>query len=664
MNLEVARRMDRLVGRLNALDALYREGRPAVDDQAWDRMYDELVELERQHPNLVRGDSPTRKVGGRAPAGKTVHHDPPMLSLGKALTGDELVRWAEGHRPSRFTITPKLDGVSLELRYVDGRLAEASTRGNGTDGEDVTAAVQLLDRGVPYPNGFTGKVRGEAVIDRKDWKGLREQGGFSSARNLVAGSLGANDPTLAAARHVRFLAYDLLEEKGPSAYGDCLTRLATLGFDTPPRADVSLDELAEATENLFATFSDEVGPDIDGVVVRVVSQARYWEAGATSHHPHGALARKWAAEETVTTLERVTWQVSRNGRLTPVAEVTPVFLSGATIARATLHNLALAEYMDIRVGDKVRLRRSGEVIPTLMGALVEERTALLPAIEAPSECPACHGPVVRDGDSPWCRDRRCPGRLRESLEHFAAKDGMDIDGLGPQIIHALERAGLATKPSDLYGLTAQQLIPLDRMGQKRAQNIVAAIQASKSASLGRFLIALGIPGASKGTSKRLLERFPDLAAIRAATEAELSEVRDVGPITAHAIRVFFDDPAMAEEIDRLVTLGLGQAAAPRAAGGAGALAGMTFVITGAMPSGRKRDEIAALIEAAGGTVGSSVSAKTTYLVTGDPTSQSSKSQAARRLGVEVIGEDALEALLTMAPTATPTSVSPLQASLF
>jgi DNA ligase (NAD+) len=664
---------------------------PTVSDAAYDKLFRELQELEASHPELRTADSPTQRVGGAPrPEFKAVKHGQPMLSLRKCSDEAELrdfdrrVREALGRDAVDYTAEPKLDGLAVSLAYEAGVLACAATRGDGETGEDVTENLKTL-RSVPLRLRGDGKpprrveVRGEVYLP---WAGFRKMVKDAEAkgekppvnpRNAAAGSVRQLDARVTAARPLAFCAYGAYfdSDRGPptQALGgrhgplpqlgsEVLEQLRAWGF---PVSD--LIETVRGVDGCLKYFErigrkrEKLGFDIDGVVFKLDSLAGREELGAVSREPRWAVAYKFAAEEAETVVENIEFQVSRTGALNPVARLKPVFVGGATVSNATLHNLDEVERKDVRIGDTAVIRRAGDVIPELVRVLPGKRPKHAHKVRVPARCPVCGGKVEREeGDiNPRCTNGlSCRAQLHGALMHFVSRRAMDIDGLGDKLLLQLIEQDLVKGPADIYRLDAGALAGLERMGEKSAQNLVAAIDASRNTTFARFLYALGMPDAGEATARELARHFGTLDALLAAArddaatgDAEkekdrypkLRAVPDVGPVVAARVCHFLNQNAAA--IRKLVDEAGVNWAAPKVITG-GALEGKTFVLTGTLP-GMSRDEAGALIESHGGKVSGSVSKNTDYVVAG--AEAGSKLAKAEKLGVPVLDLQGLRKLL-------------------
>jgi len=682
---EVRARVDALRTELQRHDyAYYVLNDPAVPDAEYDRLFRELQALESAHSELICPDSPTQRVGGQpSPELAAVQHAVPMLSIRTetdttdqgAVAFDARVRRALGlddtAPPVVYAAELKFDGLAISLRYEQGVLVLAATRGDGSTGEDVTRNVRTLRQiplrlhGAPPP---VLEVRGEIFMRRDDFERLnvaQEAAGqkrFVNPRNAAAGSLRQLDPTITARRPLSFFAYGLGEVQGwavPDTHSGVLDALAAFGLPVcEHRVRAAGPQELACFHADMAALRESLPFDIDGVVYKVDSIARQLELGFVSREPRWAVAHKYPAQEVATRLLGIDVQVGRTGAITPVARLEPVFVGGVTVTNATLHNQGEIDRKDVRIGDWVIVRRAGDVIPEVVGPIVERREGdparfdLLAAID--HKCPECGSHVVRGEDEAVARctgGLYCPAQCKQALLHFAGRRAVDIDGLGEQIVNQLVAAGIVKTPADLYDaarVNAETLAGLDRMGEKSAINLVRAIDRSRETTLARFIFALGIRNVGETTAKDLARHFGGLDALLAADEGALLQVPDVGPVVARCIVEF-----LAEDHNREVIASLKQVmrwpeteAAARPADGR--LAGKTFVLTGTLPTLR-RDEAAALIEAVGGKVAGSVSKKTDYVVAG--ADAGSKLDKAQQLGLVILGEEELLELLRQVDTA-------------
>lgn len=633
----------------------YEDDSPEISDFEYDMLFRELEQLEAAYPELVTPDSPTQRVGGRASEKfSKVTHPVPMDSLTDVFDYGELRDFVErAGAGEKYSVEPKIDGLSVCLYYEGGRLVRGATRGDGAVGEDVTENL-LTVGGIPHRIEYRGTldVRGEVYMPREAFERLnaqREERGerlFANPRNAAAGSLRQLDAKITAERGLRIYAFNIQRCEIPfESHSETLEFLRTQGFSVLPMARTltGADAIIDAVEEIDRARG-ELDCDIDGAVIKLDTIARRAELGWVANRPRWAVAYKYPPEVAKTKLLEIKVNVGRTGVITPQAVLEPVRLAGTTVSAATLHNLDLIRERDIRVGDIVLVRKAGEIIPEIIGADTEHRTGNEVVFEMPESCPSCGEPVTRDeGAAAFrCTNATCPAQLSRSIEYFASRGAMNIEGLGPAIVNQLIAAGLIKDAADLYSLTVEQLEPLERMGRKSAENLVAAIEASKTRGLARLICALGIRQVGEAAAKALADRFGSLDAIAAASEEELTAVSDIGAVTAGFIREYFSHPQALELVCRFKEAGL-VTEAERKEKTEGSLTGLTFVITGTLP-GMTRPEATELIEANGGKCASSVSKKTSYVLAGDDAG--SKLEKARTLGVPVITLDELRAMIS------------------
>lgn len=664
---------------------------PSVSDAEYDGLMRELQALEAEHPELVTPESPTQRVGA-APVSAfgSVRHVVPMLSLGNAFDEEDVtafdrrvtdtLRGAGLLGPAQeadYFCELKLDGLAISLRYEDGRLVQAATRGDGQTGEDVTSNIRTI-KAIPlqlkgaFPKVL--EVRGEVLMNRADFEKLnqaqakRDEKVFVNPRNAAAGSLRQLDPRITAKRPLRFFAYGWGEVQGlagaqgglfaeasagaPEAsqlpeksHGAMLDWLASLGLPV----NVKHNHRARGAEGLMAFYA-KVGAlrpdlpyDIDGVVYKVDSLPAQKVLGFVARAPRFALAHKFAAEEATTTLLDIEVQVGRTGAITPVARLKPVFVGGVTVTNATLHNEDEIRRKDVRIGDTVIVRRAGDVIPEVLGPVLEKRPDDAREFVMPTACPVCGSAIERLEDETIARCTGglfCGAQRKQTLWHAASRKALDIEGLGEKLVDQLVDSGRVKTLADLYSLRPLELVGLDRMGQKSADNLVAAIDKAREPGLNRLLYALGIRHVGETTARDVARHFGSIDAIMDADEEALSSVPDVGPVVAASIRRFFAEQHNRDVIEQLKSQGVNPVA--EAAPQATTLAGKTFVLTGTLPNWT-REEASMRIQAAGGKVSGSVSKKTAYLVAGEDSG--SKLAKAQELGVAVLDEDGLKALL-------------------
>lgn len=651
----------------------YVQDAPEIADAAYDALMNELKRIEAEHPDLLTPDSPTQRVGGKPAAGfKKVAHSRPMLSLDNVYSIEELAEWDRRVReladelPVEYMAELKMDGLSVALRYeptAEGgsRLTTGITRGDGQIGEDVTLNIRTI-RSVPLsipakklkelhlPQAF--EVRGEAVMPEAAFLRLneeREQQGLTLAvnpRNAAAGTLRTLDPITVANRRLDVYAYFLLIEAEfwPQGQRATLDALAALGFRVNPHRKLvsSIEEMTRFIEQAEADRAT-LGYDIDGVVLKVDAFTTQQRLGYTGRAPRWAIAYKFTAKSGVTQVTKITVQVGRTGKLTPVAELTPVFIGGTTVSRATLHNADFIERLGLMVGDWVKVERGGDVIPKVVEVIedAEHARGQIPFV-FPSECPECKSAVVRvEGEVDYrCVNADCPAKLRETLLHFGRRSVMNIEGLGEAVVQQLLDRSLVRSVADLYLLTKEQLTGLDRFAEKSAHTLFEEIEGSKRAGLARVLMGLGIRFVGERTAELLAQEFGSIEALAAATAEELERVEEVGPRISQAILEFFADKENLDLVKRLADAGVDMTAEKKQR--SAQLAGLTFVLTGTLPT-LTRDQAKARIEAAGGKTAGSVSKKTSYVVAGEEAG--SKLDKAIELKVPVLDEAGLLALL-------------------
>jgi len=639
---------------------------PEISDAEYDRFMNELIALERRHPRLVTPDSPSQRVGA-PPLDKfeSVPHAVPMLSLDNGFEEEDIFefdrrvrRLLQVEEPVFYTAEPKMDGVAVELVYEEGVLKTASTRGDGVTGERITANVRtirsvpfLLNRGSANRIPSLLEVRGEVFIGLRGFQRLneerrkRELPPFANPRNAAAGSLRQLDSRITAERPLEIFFYGIgtMRDLAPQTHGELLQMLRSLGLRTNPlaRSQINISEAVDYYRALADRRLD-LEYDIDGVVVKVDDIDAQRRLGATSRSPRWAIAYKFSAVQETTRLLGIEVQVGRTGALTPVAKLEPVSIGGVTVRRATLHNEDEIRRKDIRIGDRVLVQRAGDVIPEVVKVIDSARNGMERAFDFPERCPACGSRAVRmQGEAvSRCMNSLCAAQLKERIRHFGSKAAFDIDGLGEKLVDQLVEKGLVKTYADLFRLDAETLSRLDRMGEKSAENLIAALEAGKRVLLSRFIYALGIRHVGEHVASILADRFGNLDKWIAAPEDELAAVDGVGPVIAASIRAFFGRHENREVVEQLKDAGV-KIHHEKKKTDLGGLAGKVFVLTGAL-SGMTRDDAKRRIEAAGGKVTGSVSGKTDYLVVGGE--PGSKLERAQQLGVEILNEEAFEAL--------------------
>jgi len=642
----------------------YVLNRPEISDQDYDALERELRELETRYPDLVTPDSPTQRVGEK-PSDEfpTWEHRVPMLSLDNTYSEDELREFEErifrivGEQEIVYTAELKIDGLSMALHYEDGRLARAVTRGDGVRGDEVTANARAI-RSIPLvlrpgsgsPGAF--EARGEVYLPRSRFDAINEERReageepFANPRNAAAGTMKSLDSRVVARRGLEIFLYSVTNarEHGMRGQWEALERMRAWGLRTNPtsRRCRGLSEVLDYCRH-WAERRETLEYEIDGVVVKVDDFSLQEELGFTSKFPRWAIAFKYPAARAATLVRAIDVQVGRTGKLTPVAILEPVALAGATVSRATLHNEEEVARKDVRVGDTVVIERGGEVIPKVIRVLEEKRPPDTRPWAPPAACPVCGTPVVRpEGEvDRRCPNASCPAQIEERLKHFSRREAMDVEGLGDVLVHQLVERGLVKDFADLYHLRLEDLVPLERMAEKSAQNLLEQIESSKARELRRLLFGLGIRHVGERAAMLLARHFGKLDTLAGAPAEEIDELYEIGPTVARSVREWFDDPANRRLVERLKEAGLRTEEA-----GAGpvsrALQGMQIVLTGTLES-MTRDEAKAAVEARGGRVTSSVSKKTSIVVTGRDAG--AKLEKARALGVRCVDEDAFRSLL-------------------
>lgn len=632
---------------------------PEITDAEYDRMMVRLRELEARYPDSIPADSPTQRVGGRASSQFTeVRHLEPLLSLGNVFSAEELRAFDERVRSGlpagskvEYVMEPKIDGLACSLIYENGKLVRAATRGDGVVGENVTANVRTI-RSIPLtlkvPDGETVPelldVRGEVYMPRQAFMRLNEQRAergeseFANPRNAAAGSLRQLDPQVTASRSLSFFAYYLLGEGAQPKHSESLALLAHYGFKVSENYKV-VENIDEAIKYIgdFNELRQGLSYDTDGAVIKVNDVYQQRILGATGKDPRWATAYKYPPEQAETTLEDIDWRVGRTGVLTPTAVLTPVKLSGSVISRATLHNEDFIRAKDIRIGDRVVINKAGEIIPEVLRVVVEKRTGDEKEVEIPSVCPECGWRVERQGEEAAirCTNPHCPALGREGLIHFVSRDAMNIDGCGPSVINALLDAGLVRDAADLYSLRKDDLLKLERMGEKSADNLLAALAESKKNELDKLLFALGIRHVGAKVARILATEFGSMEKLQQAQPEELAQIRDIGDKIAESVVTWLNVPANIDLVERLAAAGLTMTFTPPASQEDNPFFGQTLVFTGTMPT-LGRAEAKTMAQDVGAKVSGSVSKKTDYVIAG--AEAGSKLEKAQQLGVTVIDE--------------------------
>lgn len=632
---------------------------PEITDAEYDRMMVRLRELEARYPDSIPADSPTQRVGGRASSQFTeVRHLEPLLSLGNVFSAEELRAFDERVRSGlpagskvEYVMEPKIDGLACSLIYENGKLVRAATRGDGVVGENVTANVRTI-RSIPLtlkvPEGEAVPelldVRGEVYMPRQAFMRLNEQRAergeseFANPRNAAAGSLRQLDPQVTASRSLSFFAYYLVGEGAQPKHSESLALLAHYGFKVSENYKV-VENIDEAIKYIgdFNELRQGLSYDTDGAVIKVNDVYQQRILGATGKDPRWATAYKYPPEQAETTLEDIDWRVGRTGVLTPTAVLTPVKLSGSVISRATLHNEDFIRTKDIRIGDRVVINKAGEIIPEVLRVVVEKRTGNEKEVEIPGVCPECGWRVERQGEEAAirCTNPHCPALGREGLIHFVSRDAMNIDGCGPSVINALLDAGLVRDAADLYSLRKEDLLKLERMGEKSADNLLAALTESKKNELDKLLFALGIRHVGAKVARILATEFGSMEKLQQAQPEELAQIRDIGDKIAESAVTWLNVPANIDLVERLAAAGLTMTFTPPASQEDNPFFGKTLVFTGTMPT-LGRAEAKTMAQDVGAKVSGSVSKKTDYVIAG--AEAGSKLEKAQQLGVTVIDE--------------------------
>lgn len=632
---------------------------PEITDAEYDRMMVRLREIEAEYPDSVPADSPTQRVGGRASSQFTeVRHLEPLLSLGNVFSAEELRAFDErvkGGLPEgsrvEYVMEPKIDGLACSLIYENGRLVRAATRGDGTVGENVTANVRTI-RSIPLvlkaPEGETLPelldVRGEVYMPRHAFMQLNEQRAergeseFANPRNAAAGSLRQLDPQVTASRSLSFFAYYLVGEGAREKHSESLAALARYGFKVSENYKVV--ENIDAAIKYIADFNElrqGLAYDTDGAVIKVNDVYQQRILGATGKDPRWATAYKYPPEQAETTLEDIDWRVGRTGVLTPTAVLTPVKLSGSVVSRATLHNEDFIRSKDIRIGDRVLINKAGEIIPEVLRVVTEKRTGEEKEVEIPTKCPDCGWSVERKGAEAAirCTNPHCPALGREGLIHFVSREAMNIEGCGPSVINALLDAGLVRDAADLYSLKKEDILKLERMGEKSADKLLAAIAASKANELDKLLFALGIRHVGAKVARTLAVEFGSMEALLTAEADQLAAIRDIGAVIAESVVTWLSVPTNRDLLERLAAAGLTMTFTAPVSSEDNPFFGKTLVFTGTMPT-LGRAEAKTMAQDVGAKVSGSVSKKTDYVIAG--AEAGSKLEKAQALGVTVLDE--------------------------
>ena len=631
---------------------------PTITDFEYDRLIHELMELEKEYPQFKANNSPTERVGGKVLEGfETVTHSVPMESLNDAFSKEEIEDFDKSVRKSvdnpEYVVEMKIDGLSVSLEYIDGEFVRGSTRGDGTVGEDVTQNLKTVKA---IPLRLTEKlpyleVRGEVYMPVSSFVALnnkREENDeplFANPRNAAAGSLRQLNSAITAERNLSIFVFNIQQIQGKDLYShtESLDYLKQLGFKVSPRYNVfSNIEDAYAEILNIGEMRGELGFDIDGAVIKINDFSTRTKLGSTAKAPRWAVAYKYPAEQKQTKLLDITIQVGRTGVLTPTAELEPVRIAGSTVSRATLHNIDNITSKDIRIGDTVIIQKAGDIIPEVVEVVKEKRSGEESVYTMPEKCPVCGTKVVREADeaATRCVNPECPAQKIRNIIHFASKDAMDIDGLGPAIIEQLAEQKLVNSPADLYYLRYEDLVEIERMGVKSANNLIKVIENSKNAGLDRVIFALGIRNIGSKAGKILAEKYGDIDSLSDATEEELTKIEDIGPIMAKSITNFFSSTGAIDIIQKLRFAGVDLTYTKKSTDNR--FEGMTFVLTGTLPT-YSRDEASEIIENFGGKTSSSVSKNTTYVLAGEKAG--SKLAKAEQLGVKIIDEAEFDSMI-------------------
>lgn len=663
----IRKRVEALREKLREHDYRYYVlAKPVISDEEYDRLMEELIRLEREYPELVTPDSPSQRVGGEPTKEfPTVTHAVPMLSLSNTYNEEEVlefdrrVRSLLGKEPYRYVCELKFDGVAVSLTYTEGLLVRGATRGDGIQGDDITQNLKTI-RSIPlrlnkHPRGLEDiEVRGEVFMTRKDFQKMneeRELAGeklFINPRNSAAGTLKLQDPKIVAQRPLKFYAYYLRAEavKLTSHYEN-LKLLKELGFPVNEHARLCqrINEVIEYWKE-WEERREDLPYDIDGVVVKVDSLRQQDLLGATAKSPRWAIAFKFTARKKETVLKNIVLQVGRVGTITPVAELEPVFVGGTTVSRATLHNEDYIKELDIRIGDTVVVEKGGDVIPKVSEVVKEKRKPGTKPFQMPRTCPECKSTITRpEGEANYyCNNTECPAQVKARIEHFAHRSAMDIEGLGEAVVEQLVNLGFVKNYADLYDLHKKKakLVELERWGEKSVQNLLEAIERSKQKSFARVLFALGIRHVGSGVAQLLVKHFPSLDALMSARKEELERIQGIGPRIAESVFEFFRDKHNRTIVERLRKAGVRMEETIPKAAKSSPVFGKTFVLTGTLSS-MTREEAKQKIESLGGTVGSSVSKNTDYLVVGEEAG--SKLDKAKKLGIATLSEKEFLAMI-------------------
>jgi len=663
----IKNKIQELIEKISTFDYQYYVlDNPSISDFEYDKIFKLLVDLENKNPELIRPDSPSQRVGGKAlDSFESVIHRQAMLSLNNAFEEDELIAFDKrikddiGIDEVEYAVEPKFDGLAITLTYENGIFVQGATRGDGYTGENVTHNLKTI-RSIPTKLNHTNppkilEVRGEVLMLKKDFELLNQkqesldEKKFANPRNAAAGSLRQLDPRITATRPLTFFSYGLgVCEPNLNLKTHTETIQLLKQFNLPISDLSSSVKGVKGLQSFYAKvlkLRDTLPYDIDGVVYKVNSFNYQSELGFVSRAPRWAIAHKFPAEEALTEILDINVQVGRTGAITPVARLKPVFVGGVTVTNATLHNEDEMIRKDVHIGDMVSVRRAGDVIPEIVRVLVDKRPKTIRKFKMPTECPECGSPLIRIDDEAIIRCSGgliCPAQQKQSIIHFASRKAMDIEGLGDKSVEQLVNVGLIQGLADIYKLELEQLVSLDRMAEKSSQNLLDAIEKSKLTSLPRFIYALGIRNVGESTAKDLAGFYGDLYEIMQQTEESLQLVPDIGPTVAKSISDFFSQTRSREVIESLIRLGVHWPKYDIRKSASGIFAAKTFVLTGTLPS-MSREEVKSIIEMNGGKVSGSVSKKTDYVVAGSDAG--SKLATAQELGIKIISQQELLKLI-------------------
>ena len=663
----IKNKIQELIEKISTFDYQYYVlDNPSISDFEYDKIFKLLVDLENKNPELIRPDSPSQRVGGKAlDSFESVIHRQAMLSLNNAFEEDELIAFDKrikddiGIDEVEYAVEPKFDGLAITLTYENGIFVQGATRGDGYTGENVTHNLKTI-RSIPTKLNHTNppkilEVRGEVLMLKKDFELLNQkqeslgEKKFANPRNAAAGSLRQLDPRITATRPLTFFSYGLgVCEPNLNLKTHTETIQLLKQFNLPISDLSSSVKGVKGLQSFYAKvlkLRDTLPYDIDGVVYKVNSFNYQSELGFVSRAPRWAIAHKFPAEEALTEILDINVQVGRTGAITPVARLKPVFVGGVTVTNATLHNEDEMIRKDVHIGDMVSVRRAGDVIPEIVRVLVDKRPKTIRKFKMPTECPECGSPLIRIDDEAIIRCSGgliCPAQQKQSIIHFASRKAMDIEGLGDKSVEQLVNVGLIQGLADIYKLELEQLVSLDRMAEKSSQNLLDAIEKSKLTSLPRFIYALGIRNVGESTAKDLAGFYGDLYEIMQQTEESLQLVPDIGPTVAKSISDFFSQTRSREVIESLIRLGVHWPKYDIRKSASGIFAAKTFVLTGTLPS-MSREEVKSIIEMNGGKVAGSVSKKTDYVVAGSDAG--SKLATAQELGIKIISQQELLKLI-------------------